>query len=222
MGNGKRTTINIIAQIFSFIVSLGVSFVLTPYISGKCGKDVYGFVGMAYQVTSYISVFTVAFNNMLGIFVATEYHKGKFDEANKYYSSVFMADVIVAIVLFIPMMLISFYMDKILNVPASSMSDIKGLWMFIFITFLINLAFGPWGISTFIKNRLELAAKRNFESNVIKAIILVGMFGFMAPKVWYIGFAAFVCAAFLLITNKQYMKSLVPEIKFSIKKFDFE
>ena len=30
MGNGKRTTINIIAQIFSFIVSLGVSFVLTP------------------------------------------------------------------------------------------------------------------------------------------------------------------------------------------------
>lgn len=222
MGNGKRTTINIIAQIFSFIVSLGVSFVLTPYISGKCGKDVYGFVGMAYQVTSYISVFTVAFNNMLGIFVATEYHKGKFDKANKYYSSVFMADVIVAIVLFIPMMLISFYMDKILNVPASSMSDIKGLWMFIFITFLINLAFGPWGISTFIKNRLELAAKRNFESNVIKAIILVGMFGFMAPKVWYIGFAAFVCAAFLLITNKQYMKSLVPEIKFSRKKFDFE
>lgn len=222
MGNGKRTTINIIAQIFSFIVSLGVSFVLTPYISGKCGKDVYGFVGMAYQVTSYISVFTVAFNNMLGIFVATEYHKGKYDEANKYYSSVFMADVIIAAVLFIPMMLISFYMDVFLNVPENSVMDIKGLWFFIFFTFLLNLALGPWGISTFIKNRLELSAKKSFESNVIKAIVLVGLFGFFTPKVWYIGFASFVCGVYVLITNKRYMNMLVPEIKFDRKKFDFQ
>lgn len=222
MGNKKRITINIIAQIFSFIVSLGVSFVLTPYISGKCGKDVYGFVGMAYQVTSYISVFTVAFNNMLGIFVATEYHRGDFERANKYYSSVLLADVIIAIILFIPMMLISFYMDMFLNVPENSLGDIKALWMFVFVTFLVNLALGPWSIATFIKNRLELSAKRSLESNAIKAVILVGMFGVMAPKVWYIGFAALVCAIYVIITNRRYMNMLVPEIRFNVKAFDWQ
>ena len=92
----KRTAINIIAQCIAFAVNLGVSFLLTPYITKTLGKEVYGFVGLAYNVTSYIGVFTVAFNTMLNIFVASNYHKKEMKKANEFFSSVLIADVAIS------------------------------------------------------------------------------------------------------------------------------
>ena len=131
----KRLTINLVSQLVAFFVSVGVSFFLTPYITDKLGKDVYGFVGMAYQVTSYISMFTVAFNAMLNIFVATEYHKNNMKKANEYYTSVLVADTVLSVALFIPMLVIVVFMDKIMDVPVSVVNDIKLLWGIIFVTF---------------------------------------------------------------------------------------
>ena len=96
------------AQCIAFAVNLGVSFLLTPYITETLGKEVYGFVGLAYNVTSYISVFTVAFNTMLNIFVASNYHKNEMKKANEFFSSVLIADVIISFIIFIPLLFITF------------------------------------------------------------------------------------------------------------------
>ena len=94
MGNNKRIAANIVAQILSFAVSLGVNLILSPYISATLGKEMNGFVGLAYTFTSYISVFTVAFNAMLGVFVSTEYYKKNYEQANRYFASVSIINII--------------------------------------------------------------------------------------------------------------------------------
>ena len=221
MEKQKRIAINIVAQIVSFIVSLGIGFVLTPYIAVKLGTDVYGFVGMAYQVTSYISVFTVAFNAMLGIFVATEYYKQKYEKANLYYTSISMINMMMSIVLIIPFTLIVIFMDSFLDVPQNSVMDIKILWALIFGTFLLNLATGSWGTSLYVKNRIDLGAKRSVESNCIKAIVLLGCFVFLSPKVCYIGIASAICCVYSMVTNYYYWKKLAPELVVLKKYYDF-
>ena len=48
--------------------------------------------------------------------------------------------------------------------------DIKLLWLFIFLGFIISLAYEAYGASIYVANRLDLAAKRNIEINVIKVV----------------------------------------------------
>lgn len=215
----KRTSINIIAQIIAFAVNLGVSFLLTPYITKTLGKEVYGFVGLAYNVTSYISVFTVAFNTMLNIFVASSYHKNEMKKANEFFSSVLIADVAISTILLVPLLLITYKLEMFMHVPTASMNDIKLLWALIFINFVLNLAFGPYGTGLFIKNRLDLNALRGIESNIIKAVILVVAFWVFSPKVWFIGLAALICGVYVIILNYIYHKKLTPEIKLNFKHF---
>ena len=64
MGNKKRFVTNMAAQLLSFIVNLGINFFLSRYIVNVIGKEVYGFVGLANNFTSYAQIFTVAFNAM--------------------------------------------------------------------------------------------------------------------------------------------------------------
>lgn len=215
----KRTAINIIAQCIAFAVNLGVSFLLTPYITKTLGKEVYGFVGLAYNVTSYICVFTVAFNTMLNIFVASNYHKKEMKKANEFFSSVLIADVAISLILLIPLLLITYKLEMFMNVPANSMNDIKLLWVLIFINFVVSLAFGPYGTGVFIKNRMDLSAIRGIESNVIKAVLLIVMFSVFSPKVWFVGLAALVCGTYVVLVNYYYHRKLVPEVKLSFSHF---
>lgn len=217
----KRTAINITAQCVAFIVNIGVSFLLTPYITETLGKEVYGFVGLAYNVTSYISVFTVAFNTMLNIFVASCYHKGDIKKANEFFSSVLIADIVISVVLFVPLLLITYNLENVMHVPASSMNDIKMLWLLIFINFLINLAFGPYGTGLFVKNRLDITALRGIESNVLKAAILIVMFFVFSPKVWFVGFSALVCGVYVVFLNYRYHRKLTPEIRLEASSFNW-
>ncbi len=215
----KRTFINIAAQCIAFAVNLGVSFLLTPYITRTLGKEVYGFVGLAYNVTSYISVFTVAFNTMLNIFVASHYHRNEMKRANEFFSSVLIADIVISVVLLIPLLLITFKLEMIMNVPVKSMNDIKLLWVLIFLNFVISLAMGPYGTGLFIKNRLDLSAIRGIECNLIRAVLLVVMFSIFSPKVWFIGFASLACGVYTVLINYYYQRKLVPELKLKVSYF---
>ena len=222
MENKKRISINILSQIVVFFVGLGVSFVLTPFITAKLGKEVYGFVGMAYQVTSYITLFTIAFTSMHNVFVATEYHKGNIAEANKYFASVTIIDTFLSVILIIPLFCVVLFLEKILDVPSDSLYDIKALWAFIFALFLVNLANGTYAVGNYIKNRLELNAIRNLISNAIRGILLLSFYIFFVPKVWYVGFASFISTIYIVLTNRQYLKKLTPDISVKISSFDIQ
>ena len=65
MGKGKQLSINLVTQIVSFGLNLAISFLLTPFVIENIGKDVYGFVSLANNFTSYVSVFTIALNALI-------------------------------------------------------------------------------------------------------------------------------------------------------------
>ena len=221
-GKKKQLAINLISQIIAYAVSIGVSFVITPYITAKLGKDVYGFVGMAYQVTSYITIFTISLNGMLNIFVSTRYHQGKIEDAAELFHSVLEIDVIAAVILSIGLGFVVVFLQFILDVPAGSLRDIKLLWGFIFGTFVLNLAIGPFSVGTYIKNRLDLTGIWNIEANLMRGAILMAFYFLLPAKVWYIGFASFVSGILLNIMNISSFGKLVPEIGVHLAKISWK
>ena len=88
----KQVFINLVSNIISFIIHLGISFLLTPVLIKKVGNSAYGFIGLANNFVSYANIFTIVINSMASRFITYETAKNNNEQANKDYSSVFFCE----------------------------------------------------------------------------------------------------------------------------------
>ena len=122
MAGNRAIALNMIANTTSFVFAAAVSFFLTPYITNHVGIEAYGLVGLANSFISYATLFTGALNSMASRFIIIEIHKKHYDEANRYFSSVLIANTIIALLLTIPSIWLILNLDRI-NVSDSLMWD---------------------------------------------------------------------------------------------------
>lgn len=219
--NKKRLSINLIGQLTSFICSLGISFFVTPYIVAQLGAETYGFVGLANNVISYITLFTIALSGMLSRYITIEYTKKNYEEASSYLSTAVISQLVLAVVLLIPMMMIAGNMERLFQVSEGILSDVKFLWVLVFLSFLIGLPFGGFSSATFANNRLDILAIINILGDVTRSAILILTFCFFTPHVWYIGLAGIVSHTITIVLNYISKRKLMPEVKVSRTAFKF-
>ncbi|MDY3001341.1 MAG: MATE family efflux transporter [Romboutsia timonensis] len=218
--SSKRLIINMVSNIVSFIVSMGISFFLTPYIINTVGKEAYGFVGLANNFVSYAGLITLALNSLAKRFITIKIHQNDFEGANKYFTSVTIANIITSVLMMIPAIIIVSNMNKIINVPFEILNDVQILWALVFLNFLIGLITSTYNVITFATNRLDLSAIRSIQSNILKVIILVALFSIFTPNVWYLGLAALICNLFIFRTNINYKRKLLPQLSIKLIYFD--
>ncbi len=214
MGSKKRIAINMVAQFITFVINIAINFVLTPYITAHVGKEVYGFVNLAFQTTGYVTIFTSALNAMVGRYITINLGKKDYKNANMYFSSVIVANLIISLALVVPAAFAIIYLDRWLQIPLQYTTDVKLLWMFIVIDFLLSLCTNCYGVATYASNRLDLSARRNTENTLIRAVTLILMFSIFAPRIWYVGFTKFICGFWIIITNIYYTRTLIPQLRF--------
>ena len=167
----KRVLINLVSNILSFIIQLGINFIVTPIIVLKVGDAAYGFVGLANNFVSYANIFTIVINSMASRFITVEYVKDKKDEANKYYSSVFFMNIIMSILIFVVTTIFIMNIDVLLNVPQELLGDVKITFVLSFINLILSLFNTIFNVAAFVSNRIDLSAIRNIAGNLIKTIL---------------------------------------------------
>ncbi|WP_026506007.1 lipopolysaccharide biosynthesis protein [Butyrivibrio sp. NC3005] len=214
MSNKKKIAINMIAQFISFIVNLGINFILAPFISKNVGKDIYGFINLAFQTTGYITIVTSALNAMLGRYITINVSRKDYESARSYFSSAMAANIIMSAICFLPVTCSILYLDKWLQIPAKNTLDVKLLWAFIFFDFFASLITNSYGVSTFAANRLDLSARRAMECNFIRATLLFILFAFFPSNAWYVGLTKFITGFYIIATNIYFTKKLTPELYF--------
>lgn len=220
MTRNKQLTINMISQIMGFVVSSGIGFFLTPYIVKTVGAEAYGFVNLANNFISYAQILSVALNSMASRFITIKIHKNDTEGVNKYFTSILLANIILAIVTSVLAIVLVFNLNKIVSISNNILFDVKILWIFIFLNFTVTILGGTYGIATFACNRLDLAAIANIKANILKALVLVTMYLFLKPNVWYIGFASVLYTVYILFKNIKYTKKLLSDINVKLKYFD--
>lgn len=216
----KRISYNLIGQIISFMCSLGIGFLVTPYVVKQLGAETYGFVGLANNFTSYITLFTVAIDGMLSRYVTVEYARKDYKQASGYFSTAFFTQLILALILIIPMLLFAGNIEVFINISPEITSDVKILWTLVFISFLSGLSFSSFGTVAFVKNRLEIQAIISIVSNLIRAVVLLIAFLFFTPYVWYIGLATILANFITIIGNFYCKKKMMPEVEISLEHFN--
>lgn len=220
MNKNKQLAINMTAQIIAFVVNMGISFFLTPYIVRHVGQEAYGFVGLANNFISYATIITTALNSMAGRFITISIHREEYEDTNKYFTSVIAANICMSAALTAAAVFVLVFLDRLVNVSTDILPDVRLLWGLLFANFIIGLIGNVFGVATFAKNRLELSSLRNIESNIIKVIILVTAFWFFNPHIWYLGLSTLVCGLYVIALNIYYTKKLLPSVRVNKKYFD--
>lgn len=219
MKNKKRMSINLVASLVSFITSVLIGMVLTPYISKSLGDEAYGFIGIANNFVSYANILTVALNSMSSRFIAIEIHKGNNERANMYFNSVIIANVVMALILFVFSGIIVFNLQHLLQISSELVVDVKITFAIVFINFIISLLTSIYSIAPFVKNRLDLSSLRSIVGNLIRIVVIIPLFLFFSPKIYYVGISAMAMTLFVAIANYALSKRLMPEINIDVKKF---
>lgn len=209
----NRLAISLLANIIAFAVNMGINFFLTPYIVNHVGSEAYGFVSLANNFTSYALILTIALNSMTGRFMTIEYERHRINEVQRYFSSALFANICMCGGLLIPSIVCIFFLDLILNISPEILNDIKILFGFVFASFFVTLINTTYSTSLFITNRKDVEARRNIESYLLKAAILVWLYIVFKPKVYYVGVALLLTALYSLYANIYFTKKYLPDIK---------
>ena len=154
--SGKQMSINIIASIVSFAVTIGINFFLTPYLVKELGSDAYGFIGLANNFVQYGTIITMALNSISGRFISISYHKGEVDKASRIFSSVLVADLFLAAVILIISAILTGYLDIFLNIPDELITTVKITFGITFLTFVVSTVTAIFTTAAFVKNRLDI------------------------------------------------------------------
>ena len=219
MNKNKQLVINLITTFIVLIVNIVINFGLSRYIVDTIGEEAYGFVSLANSFVAYATIFTTALNSMASRFITIDIYNKRYESANKFFSSVLIANLIIILALIVPSIFLIIYLQYILNIPVHLLADVKMLFLLIFINFFINLIGGVFTIATYCTNKLYLSSLRKMESAIFNVLVIVGLFILFVPKTYYIGIGAIVASVYILLFNIHYTRKLLPEIK--IKKENF-
>lgn len=217
----KRLTVNLIARMFGFIINLLISFCLSRYVVEKIGADAYGFVSLANDFIGYAEIITVALNSMASRFITISIHREDYESADKYFTSVILSNVILAFVLTVPFTFIITFINQIVNVPENLLSDVRILWTFIFINFLVSIVGSVFSVVYFAKNRLDIESVNEIKANILRMCLLLALYILFRPSVCYIGIASLICTLFILYQNYQYSGKFLKELTIRKEYFDF-
>lgn len=218
MPSRKQLLINMAANALAFIVQFGVSFLLTPYIVRTLGSEAYGFIPLVNTVTGYASIITVALDSISARFITIEITRGNIGRANKYFNSVLVADSAIAFILLIPATFVILDIRRVFNVPFHLLFDVKLTFAFAFLSLILNLIFAVFSCCYYVKNRVDLSARRGIWGNLIRAVVLVGLFSLLKPNIYYVSLTMLFVTLYLICWNIYYSQKLTPELKINLGK----
>lgn len=222
MNKNKQLIINMAASFAAYIVSLGISFFLSPYIVESIGVDAYGFVGLANNFISYAGLITIALNSLAGRFVTIKIYEKDMDGANRYFSSVFIANVILTAFMGLLAVFILIYLERFINIPDRIFWDVKLLFATLFANCLVGTVTSVFTIATFATNKLYLNSIRQIESSILRAVLTILLFVIFAPRLSYVGIIALITGVYVVAFNIYYTRKLLPDIHIRRSSFDIK
>lgn len=218
----RQFAVNTIATSLNLVIQFGINFFLTSYLVRTVGSTTFGFWGLANSVVNYALIITTALNSMAARYIGIDYHRGNMRQASGYFSSVFVADLLFALIILLPSCIAIYYIDRLVSVPPDIVTEVKTLFYIVFFNMCCNVIFAVFGCVFIIKNRLDLSSVITIISNVIKAVILILLYWLFRPSIIYLGTATLFASIILAVTGVVFTKRLTPELKLSYSYSSFQ
>lgn len=215
----KRVAINMIANLVAFGVQFVINMFLTPYIVRNLGSEAYSFVPLSNNIASYASIITVALGSMSARFISVEYNRGNIEKTNEFFNSVLIANVVLAVLLAIPSVLVVIFSEHFLSIPNGMSSDVRLTLGFALLGMLLTVLFSTYSNAYFVKNRLDIQAKNGILWNLVRVAVLLLCFALWKPHIYYVTGTMCVINLGRCLMYVFDCRRLLPEVHFDIRKF---
>lgn len=215
----KKIIFTIGMTALAFVVNYAINFFLTPYITQNVGTEAYGYVSLAKTFASYANIITIALNGYASRFIAIEYHMKKYKDANIYFSSVLLADIVLAIVIFFISLLFTLNIQSFFIVSETILTDVKLLFVLVFLNLALTLSTTVLQAAAYISNKLDIVSISRGASYIVEAMLLLLCYTFFPPRVAYVGVGIIVSSFVIIICNWMITLKYTPEIRFYFQYF---
>lgn len=216
----RQMTVNIVAAVVAFAVTMGINFFLTPYLVQQLGTEAYGFIGLANNFVQYATILTAALNSMSGRFISVAYHRGECDRASALFSSVLAADLFIAGAMLLLGAGVVAWIEVLLDVPAALIRTVKITFSLTFLAYIISIITAVFTTAAYVKNRLDINSIRDIAAHLLKAVLIVVLFMCFPAKLYFVALASVGSNLFLLAVNVNVKKKILPEIQVSFRRFE--
>lgn len=205
--------LSLATSILAVAINYLIVLVLTHHITQNMGTEAYGFVSLAKTFASYAVVVTVALNAYAGRFISVSYHKENYESANRYFSSVFLADCIIS-ALFCAVGIVAIcFLQYILDIPEQLLHDVKLLFALDIFNFGVMTCTTVFSSSLLIANRFDLAGMIKCLAYGLEALLLICLYSMFAPKLYYVGIGLLISSVFIFVANIRLTKTFTPQLK---------
>ncbi len=218
--NVKKMLVNMGASVISFIVALLISFVLSPYVVSQLGEEAYGFQNLANNFVSYATLVTTAVNAMASRFISVEYNQGRIEKAKKFFSSVFIINCIVYSVILVVSLIFIYRLEAMISVSPHLVNQVKLTFLFSFLNLGVSMMGTVYTAAVFATNNMHWSSALQIVINVVRSVMVFGLFLCLNPKVYYLSLAALVAGVINFVGNYIFTKKLFDGFGIRLKLFD--
>lgn len=220
-GFGKKDLArNVIFSVITFALNMLISFFITPYITDHFGSETYGYVKLANEFANYASLFSIALNSMSSRFIMLERVRGDQEKANQYFSSVAVANIIMAAVFVLPSGICVYYLDRIFEINPLMVFEVKLTFALTFLNFIVRLLVSIYSNCYYITNTLYIQSLRGSQASILNVVLVLGLFLFFSPHISYIVLGTLAATLFTAAANIFYTRKLTPDLRFRASDFN--
>lgn len=215
--SAKQHYKNIIINIISFCVQFAINFYISPIIVGKVGASAYGFIGLANDFVSYVSIIAAIFNSVASRFIAEAFYKKDYVTANKYFNSLIIANVLISLFLTIGNGVFIYNLEYIIKVPKYLLFDVKLSFALIFLSYIVSLLTLVFTTATFVTNRTDIQGIRNIIQYLVRFALIIILLKFVSVRIYWVAFATLVSCIVVAGINFNLTRRLTPELQITFR-----
>lgn len=208
---------NLVFNIFAFGVQFIISFYISPKIVNSVGTSAYGFIGLANDFVSYASIIATVFNSVASRFIANSFYKKDYEQANKYFNSLIVANIVISGLLGLTGMILVPNLDKVLTIPVGLVFDVKLTFALVFAAYIVSLITLVFTTSTFVTNRTDIQGVRNIIQYIVRFALIIIFLNFLAIHIYWVAVATLIATVVVAILNVGLTKKLTPELSINLK-----
>jgi membrane protein EpsK len=216
----QQFPINLITNIISFLLSVGINIFMTPFYLHQVGIEGLGLLRLALTFPMYTSLVTVFLTGSVSRYLVIALQEKNKQKANMVLSTSFFVLMTLIIFLIPVILLISFNAELFFNFPQRYSGEVTYLFLAVFATSLLSLISSIFMIPAQAYNRLDISNTIQIISTIVQTSLIVLLLHFFTAMVSVVGLAFFMVAILGLIMSIVVWRKLSPELEIHKRNFD--
>ncbi|MFA0208585.1 oligosaccharide flippase family protein [Vibrio cyclitrophicus] len=203
---------------------VGISgLLLSKILILQFGNNTYGIIALFTSLNSYLSLFLIAISGVVYKFCSIEYFKGpQSSKAVEYFSTAFYSMLIISLLVLVALIGFTPYLSKFVDIGDVSEIEVKKLFIFSAVSFLIINICSVFFVPTMILSKIYLNDIANIVATLTKfLLVILFSYIFHTLDLEIYGYILLIFSIIYLLLSIIFSKKAMPNFSVNYHLFSF-